>query len=34
VAEEAEKNFPHPFKWVELDNGGEGIAVLEAKHLK
>jgi len=34
VAEEAEKAFPHPFKWVELDNGGEGIAVLEAKHLK
>jgi ribosomal protein L3 glutamine methyltransferase len=34
VAEEAEKTFPHPFKWVELDNGGEGIAVLEAKHLK
>ena len=34
VAEEAEKAFPHPFKWIELDNGGEGIAVLEAKHLK
>jgi ribosomal protein L3 glutamine methyltransferase len=34
VAEEAEKAFPHPFKWVELDNGGGGIAVLEAKHLK
>jgi len=34
VAEEAEKTFPHLFKWVELDNGGEGIAVLEAKHLK
>ena len=34
VAEEAEKAFPHPIKWVELDNGGEGIAVLEAKHLK
>ena len=34
VAEEAEKAFPHPFKWVELDNGGEGIAVLEVKHLK
>ena len=34
VAEEAEKTFPHLFKWVELDNGGGGIAVLEAKHLK
>ena len=34
VAEEAEKAFPHPFKWVELDNGGGGIAGLEAKHLK
>ena len=34
VAEEAEKAFPLPFKWVELDNGGGGIAVLEAKHLK
>ena len=34
VAEEAEKTFSHPFKWVELDNGGGGIAVLEAKHLK
>ena len=34
VAEEAEKTFPHTFMWVELDNGGGGIAVLEAKHLK
>ena len=34
VAEEAEKTFPHPFKWVELEKGGEGIAVIEAKHLR
>ena len=30
----AERTFPYPFKWVELEKGGEGIAVIEAKHLK
>ena len=30
----AERTFPYPFKWVELEKGGEGIAVIEAKHLR
>ena len=30
----AEGTFPYPFKWVELEKGGEGIAVIEAKHLR
>ena len=30
----ADRTFPYPFKWVELEKGGEGIAVIEAKHLK
>jgi len=34
VAMAAERTFPHPFKWVELEKGGEGIAVIEAKHLR
>ena len=34
VAMAAERTFPYPFKWVELEKGGEGIAVIEAKHLR
>jgi len=30
----AERTFPYPFKWVELEKGGEGIAVIEGKHLR
>jgi len=30
----AERIFPYPFKWVELEKGGEGIAVIEGKHLR
>jgi len=30
----AEKTFAYPFRWIELENGGEGIAVIEAQHLK
>ena len=30
----ADRTFPYPFKWVELEKGGEGIAVIEAKHLR
>ena len=30
----AERTFPYPFKWVQLEKGGEGIAVIEAKHLR
>ena len=30
----AERAFDYPFKWVELEKGGEGIAVIEAKHLR
>ena len=34
AATAAERTFPYPFKWVELEKGGEGIAVIEAKHLR
>ena len=34
AAKAAERMFPYPFKWVQLEKGGEGIAVIEAKHLK
>jgi len=34
AAKAAERTFPYPFKWVELEKGGEGIAVIEAKHLR
>ena len=30
----ADRTFPYPFKWVELEKGGEGIAVIEGKHLR
>jgi len=34
AAEAAESYFTFPFTWIELENGGEGIAMIEAKHLK
>ena len=34
AATTAERTFPYPFKWVELEKGGEGIAVIEGKHLR
>jgi hypothetical protein len=34
AAEAVESYFTLPFTWVELENGGEGIAMIEAKHLK
>ena len=34
AAQAAERAFAYPFKWIELENGGEGIAVIEAKHLR
>ena len=30
----AERTFPYPFQWVALEKGGEGIAVIEGKHLR
>ena len=34
AAKAAEQTLGHPFRWIELENGGEGIAVIDAKHLK
>jgi len=34
AAKAAEQTLGYPFKWVELENGGEGVAVIDAKHLK
>jgi len=34
AAEAAESYFTLPFTWIELEHGGEGIAMIEAKHLK
>ncbi len=34
AAEAAESYFNLPFTWIELEHGGEGIAMIEAKHLK
>jgi len=34
AAKVAEQTLGYPFKWVELENGGEGVAVIDAKHLK
>jgi len=34
AAEAAESYFTLPLTWIELENGGEGIAMIEAKHLK
>ena len=34
AAKAAEQTLGHPFKWIELENGGEGVAVIDAKHLK
>jgi ribosomal protein L3 glutamine methyltransferase len=33
-AKAAEQTLEYPFKWIELENGGEGVAVIDAKHLK
>jgi len=34
AAKAAEQTLGYPFKWIELENGGEGVAVIDAKHLK
>ena len=34
AAKAAEETLEYPFKWIELENGGEGVAVIDAKHLK
>jgi ribosomal protein L3 glutamine methyltransferase len=34
AAEAVESYFNLPFTWIELEHGGEGIAMIEAKHLK
>ena len=34
ASENMEKEFNIPFIWMEFDKGGEGVAMIEAKHLK
>ena len=34
TAKTAEQTLGYTFKWIELENGGEGVAVIDAKHLK
>ncbi len=31
---EMERQFKLPFKWIDFELGGEGVAVIEAKHLQ
>ena len=31
---EMEREFKLPFKWIDFEYGGEGVALIEAKHLK
>ena len=31
---EMEREFKLPFKWIDFEFGGEGVALIEAKHLK
>ena len=34
ASENMEKEFNIPFIWMEFDKGGEGVAMIEAKHIK
>ena len=34
ASEGMEREFKLPFKWIDFEFGGEGVAVIEAKHLK
>ena len=34
ASKEMEREFKLPFKWIDFEFGGEGVALIEAKHLK
>ena len=34
ASKEMEIEFKLPFKWIDFEFGGEGVALIEAKHLK
>ncbi len=34
AAKELERSYDLPFKWVTFEHGGEGVAVIEAQHLR
>ena len=34
ASEHMEKGFKMPFIWIDFEIGGEGVALIEASHLK